>query len=270
MNALTHADLRSAAPCIFATSPWRGVSRRYRMVPTIDVVNLLGDQGFVPVRAQQSTCRLEGKAEFTKHMIRFRRNTLADREAVGVGGELPELVLVNAHDGSTTYNFLRGVFRVLCLNGLVSNDTENEEEKISVRHAGGSDFSGRVIDATYRVMEQSERAIATANTWKQIELGEPQQIAFATAALTLKDDPAIRPGQLLVARRTEDQQSPDGTRDLWRTMNVVQEHLVRGGDRGYSASGRRTRTRAIKSVDSDLRTNKALWTLATEMARLAK
>lgn len=263
MNALNHDSLRTIAPSIFAASPWERMSHRYKMVPTIDVVDALADRGFLPVRAQQSTSRIEGKGAFTKHMIRFRRPEHFDS---GNTINVPEVVLVNGHDGSSAYKFMPGIFRKVCMNGLIAWRAEGEQ--ISIRHSGGSDFHEKVIDATYRVLESSEQAIEVASNWSQIELSAPQQMAFATAALELRDNAIIKPVQLLRAKRSEDREDQNGSRDLWRTMNTVQEHLVRGGDRGTGSTGRRATTRPIKSVDADLKTNKALWTLATEMAKI--
>jgi len=42
--------------------------------------------------------------------------------------------------------------------------------------------------------------------------------------------------------------------------------MLRGGLRGHSESGRRTRTRAVTSVSEDIRLNKALWTMAQALA----
>ena len=84
--------LRRAAPSVFAASPWEGMSHRYRMVPTIEVVGMLRDRGFLPVRAEQSRTRIPGKGDFTRHMLRFRH---ADHlSPLAVGAEVPELVLV--------------------------------------------------------------------------------------------------------------------------------------------------------------------------------
>jgi hypothetical protein len=88
--------------------------------------------------------------------------------------------------------------------------------------------------------------------------------AFAAAALELKDNPSITPAQLLAPRRPQDRKA-----DLWTTASVVQEHLLRGGDRGRAAIGRRTTIRPVRSVGEDLRLNRALWALAERMAELA-
>lgn len=264
MNALTHDQLRHVAPSIFAATPWHNMSSRYRMVPTVDVVDMISSQGFLPVRAMQSRSRIEGKGDFTKHLIRFRR--AADLDVVA-SAEVPEVVMVNSHDGTSGYQLMSGIFRVVCTNGLVVKSADYGS--ISVRHTGGSDFQSRIIDATYRVLEDSQTAMGAVQSWKQIELSAPQQTAFATAALELRDNITIEPRQILNAKRREDWTGENGSRDLWRTMNVVQEHIIRGGDRGRGTTGRRATTRPIKSVDADLKTNKALWTLAAEMAKLA-
>jgi Domain of unknown function (DUF932) len=57
----------------------------------------------------------------------------------------------------------------------------------------------------------------------------------------------------------------DQGNDLWTQFNVVQEHLLKGGQR--RADSRRS-TRKISSVGEDVRLNRALWTLAEELKRL--
>lgn len=61
----------------------------------------------------------------------------------------------------------------------------------------------------------------------------------------------------------------DDKPDLWTTYNVVQEHLLRGGDRyvGTGSAGvRRTSTRPVGSLTVGQRLNRALWSLAEEFA----
>jgi hypothetical protein len=258
---LTNDQLRHSVPSVFATQPWHRMSERYRHVPTIEVVNMLRDRGFHPVKAMQSRSRIEGKEAFTKHMLRFRHADFLS--PVAVGTDLPEVILTNSHDGSAAYRLMAGIFRLVCSNGMIVASADFGS--ISVKHAGGADFRSRILDATFRIAEETPRAIERIETWKGIELSQPQREAFATAALTLKDSATITAPQLLAPRRDEDK-SPD----LWTTTNVIQGHLVQGGDEGRSARGRRTRTRPIKSVDADIRTNRALWVLAEEMAKLAR
>jgi hypothetical protein len=263
MRAMTRDLLRAVAPSVFAGSPWERMSQHYRMVPTIEVVELLESRDFFPVRASQSRTRIEGKEPFTKHMIRFRR--AADMDAAGAS-EVPELVLVNSHDGSAAYKFLAGIFRVVCTNGLVAPCGEMGE--VSVRHQGDADFSGRILDATFRVVSETPLAMDRIGSFKQLQLTAPQQVAFAEAALELRDNRHVTAPQLLAPRRHEDRADRDGGRDLWRTLNSVQENMIKGGVRGRDDKGKRTTTRPIKGIDADLKTNKALWLLAEKMAQL--
>ena len=59
----------------------------------------------------------------------------------------------------------------------------------------------------------------------------------------------------------------DAGRDLWRTLNVVQEGILRGGLTRQTANDRRVRSRPITAIREDVRLNLALWDLA--MARAA-
>ena len=260
-RVLDNDALRLIAPSIFAAHPWEAMSQRYRMAPTIEVVDMLRDKGFLPVRAQQSRARIPGKADFTKHMIRFRPADLIDGP-LAVGDIFPELVLTNAHDGTSAYKFDMGLFRLACSNGLVVKS--EDIGGISVRHSGGDDFAQRVIDVTYEVLDQGPKTLAQVETFRQLQLSPPQREIFAQAAHELTSNESITPEQLLHARR----QADIGT-DLWKTSNVVQENMTQGGLRGKSPSGRRYTSRPIKSVGEDVRINKALWTLTERMAQLA-
>ena len=257
---LDHDTLRRLAPSIFADSPWEGMSRRYRMVPTIEVVGMPADRGFRPVRAGQSRSRIAGKGDFTRHLIRSRHDGYLGHAA---GAEVPELVLTNSHDGTSAYRFMSGIFRLVCSNGLVVQSSDFGS--IGVRHSGGADFERRVIDATYEVIEDAPRTLEKIEAWKAIELTPPQREAFARTAIEVREATVeITPAQVLAPRRGKDRRP-----DLWTTANVIQESIIRGGVRGVSATtGRRMRTRAVASVAEDVRLNRALWALTERMAEL--
>jgi len=260
MNAILTADqLRSAVPSAFAVSPWERMSDRYKMVPTCEVVDILGGQGYRPVRAMQSSSRIEGKGAFARHMIRFRHD-----EHLGpivIGTEVPELVLTNSHDGSSAYRFMAGIFRLVCSNGLTVQSADFGS--IGVRHSGGADFRKRIEDATFGIAAGLPRTVARIEEWKQIELKPAHREAFAAAALELREVKQVEPGRMLAVRRAEDRKP-----DLWTTANVIQENLIKGGLPGRASTGRRSTTRPVKSVGEDLRLNKALWVLTEKLAAI--
>src|SRR5687767_14733389 len=117
-KVMTPAEIRAAAPSVFATRPYGAMSPRYRFVPTFDVIDMLADQGFRPVYARESSSRVEKKAGFGRHMVKFRH----DDYLPIVGESVPEVVLFNAHDGSGALEFVSGRFRFLCENSAIVCD----------------------------------------------------------------------------------------------------------------------------------------------------
>ncbi|PLC59970.1 hypothetical protein B9P82_27665, partial [Citrobacter sp. L55] len=70
----------------------------------------------------------------------------------------------------------------------------------------------------------------------------------------------VTEAQVLSPRRWQDEQN-----DLWTVFNRLQENLQKGGLAGRTAQGKRSRTRAVKGIDGDLKLNRALWVMAEEL-----
>lgn len=267
-RALTEDELRSLAPSIFATEAHESRSDRFQPIPTIEVLRGLMAEGFMPVGAKQARTRDETKADFTKHLIRLRR--LDDDHKYSVGDTVCEILLKNANDGTSAYDLMAGLFRVRCLNSLVTQTATLDSVK--VRHSG--DVGAKVIEGTYRVMKEAEKALIAPADWSTLNLNTDERHAFAEAAHVLRFGDAsgetstpVKPEQLLVPRRRDDTAT-----DLWTSMNVVQENVLRGGIHAVSRDAygrrRRSRTRAVNGIDQDIKLNKALWVLSEKMAEL--
>lgn len=255
-SPLSDDQIMRVAPSIFATEPHERMSDRYTEIPTINVLNALRSEGFMPFMVAQTKVRDPGRREFTKHMLRLRR-----AEHVNVR-EANEVILINSHDGSSSYQMTAGVLRFVCMNGLVCGDNIIG---VKVRHHG--DVVDQVVEGAYTITGEFQRVDEAKERMRAIQLNLSQQRAFAGAALALKYDDGAAPitaDQILGARRFDDQGN-----DLWTTFNRVQENMTKGGLRGVSSTGRRIRTRGIAGLNNDVRLNKALWTLADEMAKLA-
>ena len=104
---LAEDQMRSAAPSIFATGKHQSRSDRYAYIPTIEVLRGLRKEGFEPFMVAQSWSRVAGKTEYTKHMFRMRHAGLTQ-----AGAEANEIILINSHDGASSYQMLAGVFRL--------------------------------------------------------------------------------------------------------------------------------------------------------------
>ncbi|KSV66828.1 phosphoribosylamine--glycine ligase [Sinorhizobium sp. Sb3] len=269
-RSLSEDEMRSIAPSIFATTAHESRSDRFKPIPTIEILRGLMKEGFMPVGARQSVSRTEGKANFTKHLIRLRR--LDDRNVYNVGDTVCEILLKNANDGTSAYELLVGLFRVCCLNSLVAQT--GTIDAIKVRHSG--DVTGKVIEGTYSVLGEAERALAAPQDWSTFKMAWEEKEVLAEAARVLRfGEPdgsvktLIKAEQLLVPRRQEDRAD-----DLWTVWNVVQENSIKGGLRAVSRDEfgrpRRMKSRAINGIDQDIKLNKALWLIGEKMAAMKR
>jgi hypothetical protein len=258
MRTLTEIELQRYTPSVFSTESNDKTSDKYAVIPTIEVVRGLQKEGFYPVMAQQSRVRNSDNKPFTKHILRFRHHNSLEKS-----GNTPEIVLVNSHDGKSSYQLRGGIYRLVCMNGLIVG---SEYCHFKIRHQG--DVIGRVTESANQIMQVIPRALEVADAWKGITLEHGQLRAYAGSALLLKydqNDPLLQtPERFLVPQRVG-----DTSKDLWTTFNILQEKLIRGGTRYYDQeSNQYRRTRAIGSINENTRLNTALWNLTEKMAQL--
>lgn len=264
---LTVDNLRALVPSAFAESAYHGTSKRYTYIPTSEVIEGLISEGFEPVRASESRTRIADKEGFTKHMIRFRHQS-TDMNSLKLNEVHPELILINSHDGKSAYQLIAGLFRLVCLNGMIAGKNYDE---IRVRHSGN--VTNEVIEGSYRIIDQSKELLESADNMHRIELNPDERRIFAESVHSLRfneDDEqgkSVKPEQFLRVKR-----HADTGQDLWTTLNVAQENLIKGGlsawGRDKQGYARRTTTREVKSIDKNTSLNRAIWTLAEKMAEL--
>ena len=257
---LTDDQLFKVAPSIFANEAHDSRSDRYTYIPTITVLRRLREEGYLPFAVTQSRTRDAGKREHTKHMIRLRK---FDSFNLQRGEDVNEIVMVNSHDGSSAYQLLSGVFRVICSNGLVSGKHMGE---IRIPHKG--DVINDVIEGVFRVVEDFELIDSEKDAMKSLQLDSVERLAFARSALALKYDTEIAPAPITERQLLDPRRLADDRNDLWTTFNVVQENMLKGGMRARTATNRRTTTRPVHGIDQSIKLNRALWTLAAEMRKL--
>jgi hypothetical protein len=260
-SPLDDDQMRRTAPSIFAQGKHASRSDRYTYIPTIDILRGLKREGFEPFMVAQSQSRIEGKTEFTKHMIRMRH-----AGQVQARSEAHEIILINSHDGASAYQMLAGVYRFVCCNGLVVGQTAHD---IRIPHKGNVQHD--VIEGAYRVLDDFQAVTDSTQAMKALSLDEDEEHAFATAALALRFGETVdgqSPAPVTAEQLTRPRRIEDVGSSLWNTFQRVQENAIRGGLPGRSAQGRRIETRPVGSIDRSVTINRALWILAEEMRRL--
>ncbi|ECA0405801.1 DUF945 domain-containing protein [Salmonella enterica subsp. enterica serovar Newport] len=249
---LTQEELMQYTPSVFGEDKHASRSDRYSYIPTITLLENLRREGFEPFFACQSRVRDPGKREHTKHLLRLRRTGQI------TGQQVPEIIILNSHDGSSSYQLLPGYFRQVCTNSLVCGQSLGE---IRVPHRG--DIVGKVIEGAYDVLGVFDRVEEKREAMQSLLLPPPAQQALAKAALTYRfgeEHQPVTTAQVLTPRRREDY-----GQDLWTVWNTLQENLLKGGLPGRTVQGKRTHTRAVNGIDGDVRLNRALWVMAEQM-----
>ncbi|CAI2065248.1 Domain of uncharacterised function (DUF932) [Serratia fonticola] len=249
---LTIDELAHYVPSVLGEDKHQSRSSRYTYIPTITLLDRLREEGFEPFFACQTRVRDLDKREHTKHMLRLRRAGQITHK------EVQEIILLNSHDGSSSYQMLPGWFREICSNGLVCGQSFGE---IRVPHKG--DIAGQVIEGAYEVLGIFDRIEESRESMLALTLTLEHQRALAHAALTYRygeEHHPVTESQILMPRRWEDKKD-----DLWTTFQRVQENLTKGGLNGRSAQGKQARTRAINGIDSDIKLNRALWVMAEQL-----
>ncbi|MDM0029151.1 DUF932 domain-containing protein [Variovorax saccharolyticus] len=255
---LSDDQLRQVAPSIFAEAAHGSRSERYTYIPTSTVLEGLRREGFEPFMVAQTRVRDEGKREFTKHLLRMRhRSQINDAEA-------NEVILLNSHDGTSSYQCISGLVRFACMNGLVCGEALND---VRVRHSG--EIVDNVIEGAFRVMGGFDQVREQRDAMRGITLDAGEADILARSALSLKYEPdATKPAPITTAQVLAPRRLADDKPDLWTTFNRIQESLLRGGLPAKTTNGRRLRTREVQGIDQSIKLNRALWMLAEEMKRL--
>lgn len=261
---LSNEQILSRAPSVFGSEKHQSRSDRYTCIPTIQVVEAMRSVGYLPFSVSQSRSRSEGKEDFAKHMIRFRQADAGRQLLDGTRDEVGEIVVINSHDGTSSYQISAGIFRLICRNGLMVGKTLQDYR---IHHKG--DIVSDVIDVAARVVSSHAEIDRMISTLKRIPLTPAEQNHFAEKAIALRFDTApdqelpAKPESMLRARRVADLGA-----DAWTVYNRVQENTIKGGIQTHNREKRtRSTSREVKGIDSLVRLNRSLWDLTIETVK---
>jgi hypothetical protein len=190
-------------------------------------------------------------------MIRLR----PVRESITLVDCIPEICLINAHDGTSAYQLLAGLYRPLCTNGLLCRMGDFAVIRVPHRASVIAD----VVAGAIQITAQFERIGAVVTAMAARMLTESEQLAFARTAYEIRwakveTRPLFAPAKMLEARREADANS-----SLWHSFNRLQEAAMSGGIVYHSRVQRLVRTRRIRNIREDVRINTALWQAATRI-----
>ena len=231
-------------------------SGKYSFIDTKTVVDNMLDLGYEIFGFRRPLTRTAGGI-YGLHELDFR---LSEHMKLPTG-EVPRILFYNTYNGTRRAQFLGGVFRFACSNGVVIGDASHEEKFLHM-NLSEEDFLDKFDDAVISAQKGSD----VLDDLKAITLDPSQYYEMADKALALRfpgDDPVldIEAPVVLAPRRQADTHT-----DLWTTWNVLQENLMKGGVPGVNHKGQIQVSRPVNEIQKSTKLNRDLWDLLKETA----
>lgn len=232
-------------------------SDHYMQVPTIDILESLHDQDYRITSIQSKDAKRN--PEFAKHIVRMRHK---DKFMMNNGSETSEIVLLNSHDGTSSFQLSLGIYRMVCANGMIVGD--DLLPSVKIRHM---DYNHEALKTSVSyIVDNAPKVENLIEDYKVIDMTPEKAGDYADdvfryvwkeKAEAIGDDLNIRnqASKLLTTRRAE-----DTGYSVYNVLNRVQENIIRGG----LNFGRRGMTKGINSVDRSVKINKFLWDKMSE------
>lgn len=248
------SELEQALPAIPESA--HSASTRFQHVSTLDVARVLYSKGWEARHVTGQNPRNVEERAFAKHLIRFSHT-----EGVGFSqtpGTALEVVLINAHNGTTAMRLACGFLRFVCMNGMIVGDKMGE---VRLVHRGEIDtpeqLVTRALGAANRGIEDIKDLRSATPTW-----AARKQFAAEVAKNSWNDlvDVDLATVGLLTPRRADDLAG-----DAWTVLNTVQENVLKGGFMLEERVGKRNRmAQSIKGVSRNWDINRKVWEIAKE------
>jgi len=246
-------DLMSFAPAIANETIHESCSEKYSLVSTRRVADRLITSGWELIGGKQGGTRIEGMQNFTRHSVLLSLPHLHDKEL----DVRPYISFQNAHAGRGSAQTRVGLYRGACANELMFGTLV--EVKFRARHTGNAEES--VMDAIGLVACRMPEVLQQAREWSKYHTDIDQRMELAETGLIARfgedrDKWAVNIVDVLTNIRRED----DRGYDLWSTLNVVQENILRPFKKGAMnrETGKRNVFRSVSAIDTLSRINTAL------------
>lgn len=242
-------------PSVFSETHSPKMSDKYVHIKTSDILERFRDMGWNV--ASVNAPRHSKAPEFARHALRLRHRDFPSLDKDSV---IPELIVLNSHNGSWALRIALGMFRVVCSNGMVAGSLW---DGIALKHYNIKDLEEKVETVTGRMGGLANSLADKITEWQQVEVPFKEQEEFARKAIEIRwgDKIPVTPENLLLARRDADKGN-----SLWKVYNRVQENLTQGGYSGISSNGRTLNIKPVKNVKRDYKFNHALFDLAATTA----
>ena len=237
-------------------APSPDTSHRYAFIDTKRVVQDMRDLGYEVAGFRRPNFRTSAGA-FGLHEVDFR----LPKDIKKPAAETPRVLFLNTYDGSRKAQVITGVFRLVCINGLIAGSTLQNEKFL---HLG--DYEDELVKQIKSAGEIAIKAFDQIERYRGQDISRSEALRMAKRAVELRTPEdakfEISPTNALLRRRREDIRS-----DLWTTWNVLQENLLKGGIPVTDENGKVRTMRGVTQIQKSNDLNRDLWDLLAETSQ---
>lgn len=256
---LTREQIKEKVPSIFGYKA-ENMSERYNFTPTHEIIDSMEKVGWYPTNIS-GVHPSKKDINTVKHVIRFAdsQNTIKSLEGI-----VPEIAIINSHNGSSPLSAHLGFFRMVCANGLMVGTSISE---MKWRHKK-MDYVG-IKEFIIQALEEFSSQATLVPLYQKVILSEKEKIQFAEKTINMVwNGVMFEPEKILSPKRSFDMKN-----DLWSVFNVIQENVTKGGIQYRLDNSKKHKyqtTKSIRNIDRNVNINLALWAMMDGFYRNGK
>jgi hypothetical protein len=236
-------------------------SDKYQQVTTFDVLQDVVPQGYEIANIDVAKTRKAETQGYQRHVVRLRNADYNETSDF-----VPEIIIVNSHNGTSSFQVYTGFHVFACSNGLVAGDIGYSK---FVRHIG-STVVYDVANAIYAAMRNVNEPLNAIERMKRKILSYEEKKNFVLMAIAARyGDDYLHQGynDYVTNRMLQVNRRADNGDDMWRVFNTVQEKLINGSyvvlpKDTPEHRAKRAKIRKLSSIDAKVQLNRDLWDLA--------
>lgn len=243
MNTITQVNP------LTATAPSERVSSKYKFISSAQFIADMQTQGW-----ELKNTTANSRTGLGKHAMRFRNPLLTLSN-----GDFLDIVVLNSHDGTTSFQLSLGIYRLVCSNGLVVG--RDIVQPVFIRHVGYA--AEKVNAALVELLKQAERVNAVVDRLQAKTLSIEEYLEFCNTALRVR---GLEPHKVTVEQFHVPRREEDKGLNAWSVFNRVQEYTVNGYPIVDLEEHRQKTVRRLTGAKAQIDVNKQLFDAIVKIA----
>lgn len=243
MNTITQVNP------LTATAPSERVSSKYKFISSAQFITDMQTQGW-----ELKNTTANSRTGLGKHAMRFRNPALTLKN-----GDFLDIVVLNSHDGTTSFQLSLGIYRLVCSNGLVIG--KNIVQPVFIRHVGYA--ASKVKTAIAELLQQAEKVNQLVEQLQARILTVEEYLEFCNAALKSR---GLEPHKVTVEQFHIPRREEDKGLNAWAVLNRIQEYTVNGYPIVDLEEHRRKSVRRLTGAKAQIEVNKQLFDAMVKIA----